>query len=620
MCGIFATLRRDGRDITAEELERGTSALEHRGPDGIGTFREGPVGLGMQRLAIVDVEGGDQPFISDDGQVALVGNGELYESVAMRAWLERRGARFRSHSDIEVALHLYLYDGIEAVARLRGMFGLAIWDGRRRELLAVRDRFGIKPILWHDDGKALHLGSENVAIRAVTGPLEFDRAALGQVLTFGYVPGSATGFEGLHELPPGHVLRAGLDGSVRIDQLVETAFDPDELADAPTLIRETRQALDSSVSHHLLSDVPVGSFLSSGIDSTALVALARKHDNLVTFSVGVEGAVDEAALAAESARALGVEHRFRQLGPSDIFDVLPDAIRHLGPLADPSAVALYHLSALAAEHVKVVLSGEGADELFGGYRIYRQPGTSRPVEVLPAGVRRRIHAAALQQPRERRGRGYALRASSGVEAWYRGNVTITSDELRAALLPDAGWKAPRPRDTLKASWDRSRHLDDVTRMQTVDLDAWLPGDILAKADRASMAHSLEVRVPFLDEEVWSVARRIPARLRLAKGTTKYVLRRSVADLIPEQVTNRRKLGFPVPVTGWLRGERGAGIESRLLEGPLGSMFDPAVVRRVVADHREGRAEHGRLVWTLLVLAVWAEEMTAQDRPSAVVSG
>lgn len=619
MCGIFATLRTDGARACEQEVRRGTRALAHRGPDGEGWRLAGPAGVGIRRLAIVDPASGHQPFVSDDERTVLVGNGELYEADALRESLRARGAIFRTRSDIEVALHVYLADGIEAVGRLRGMFALAIWDGRRGELLVARDRFGIKPAFWQHDGPTVRVASEPQALAAASGaPLALGPRTLERVLTFGYVPGPGSAFAQVRAVPPGHLLRVRLGGDVTIEPLLPTDFDPDEYASRTGLIDASRDALEDSVAHHLRSDVPVGAFLSSGVDSSALVALARRHIELPTFSIGVADTGDESELAATTAAALDVEHRRRHLGPADIFGALPEALRNLGPVADPSAIALYHLSAFAREHVPVVLSGEGADELFGGYRIYRQPGASRPVQVLPAWARRSLNASAHRSAPGRRGRGYLLRASTGVEAWYRGNVTTTDDHVRRQLLRVEGWRGFEPRGDLAHSWRRSRHLDAVTRMQTVDLDTWLPGDILAKADRVSMAHGLEVRVPFLDEHVWSVARRVPTRLRLAGGTTKYILRRAVDDLLPSAVAARPKLGFPVPVGKWLRGSWGIGVADRVNGGPLGTHFHADAVRQVVADHRDGRADHGRLVWALLTLTVWAEQTL--DRRHALTVG
>jgi asparagine synthase (glutamine-hydrolysing) len=622
MCGVYASLRIDGAPTDSAVARAATRRLRHRGPDDESVLSHGPVSLGSTRLAVVDPDGGAQPFTSSCGRYVLVGNGEFYDAAALRARFIRQGVRFRSGSDVEVALAVFREGGVAAVQQLRGMFVLCIWDATMGELVVVRDRFGIKPAFWIRDGRMVHVASEPSALAAATGGLTVAEDVARWVLLYGYVPQPSTPFEQVHALPAGHVLRASTDGTISVRRGVPVSFGEPDPSDRATLVRATRRALDASVRAHLVADVPVGAFLSSGIDSAAIVALARQHRQLPTFSVGVaDAAVDEATLAAATARALDVEHHSRHLGPDDIFAALPQVVRHLGPVADPSAVALWHLAALARESVKVVLSGEGADELFAGYRVYRQPGAARPVASLPPNLGRGLHRLAERLPTSLRGRGYLVRASQRTEDWYRGNTGGPPPALVGRLL---GTSDPGPHPTFTASWQRASDLDAVRAMQTVDLHTWLPSEILAKADHVTMAHGLEARVPFLDPAVWEVARRVPSRANLTGGTTKAVLREAAADLLPVAVVRRSKLGFPVPVGRWLRGSHGVRLAERILGSSLGPRLAAPVLLDVITQHRHGGADHGRLLWALLVLATWTDEVqgwTAARPPTlAGVSG
>jgi asparagine synthase (glutamine-hydrolysing) len=606
MCGFVAAIRFDGSD-PAPVVRALTGSLYHRGPNGEGHHDDSHVAIGFRRLSIVDPPGGDQPFWSPDGTVVLVGNGEIYNAPELRLELQRRGHEFRSLSDIEVALKLYLADGEAGFRRLRGMFALVIWDQRSGDLLVVRDPFGIKPAMYQRTHDGVMVASELPTLLAAPGASRvIDPAALGRSLTFQFVPPPATLVAGIQEVMPGHLLRVNQNGRISVERWNELTFEPQE-GTYDEQRRQIRRALEDSVRVHLRSDVPVGSLLSSGIDSTAIAALAAQHGPLPTFTVGVEGAIDELSRAKVAAAEMGLPHYGRYLGPSDIFDDLPTVVSHLGPVADPAAVALYHVAELARQHVTVVLSGEGADELFGGYRVYRQPIAARPVSGLPYAVRRHVWTKASRLPEGTKGRAYLMRGSAGPISWYRGGAQIATEEIRLELMkdPDA-WTWDGPEKVLEPSWARSRHLDPVTRMQTVDLDVWLPGDILAKADRVTMAHSLELRVPFLDPVVWQVARRLPLHSRINRRTTKWLMRQAVADLVPPSVLNRPKLGFPVPVGVWLRGERGEGLAASVLDTAVGEHLKPEVVHRLEREHRAGEADHGRLLWALHVFATWSD--------------
>ncbi|NTZ17897.1 asparagine synthase (glutamine-hydrolyzing) [Paenibacillus sp. JMULE4] len=618
MCGITGVLYFEDREPAPSMLKSMTDIIVHRGPDDVGFWTENRIGLGFRRLSIIDLSEGHQPLANEDETVWIVFNGEIYNYKYLRNTLQSRGHRFKTHSDTEVIVHLYEEYGEDCVKHLRGMFGFVIWDRRKKRLFGARDHFGIKPFYYYNDGKRFLFGSEIKSILAADG---VERAihteSLLNYLTFQYVPEPTTMFQGIYKLPPGHTVSVTFDGEMKISPYWDPMLEPNEELTLADGVEQIREALKDSVIHHMQSDVERGCFLSSGIDSTAIAAHMRRIEPIRTFSVGFEGANNETVIARQTAQALDTEHYAKIITAQDYFATLPKAVWHQDePVADPSAIALYHVAQLAREHVTVVLSGEGADELFGGYRIYREPQSLAPVERLPAGIKRLLHALARLLPEGLYGRNYLLRGTTPLEERFLGNAKIFSEDMKAEVV-----RADRemlrsyrnPLEIAKVFYDKSKHLDPVSRMQYIDMNLWMPGDILMKADKMTMAHSLELRVPFLDVELYEVSRRIPAKYRIAEGTTKYIFRKAMEGIIPDFILNRPKLGFPVPMRDWMKGPQGHVIMEQIAGSGIEDYIRIDTVRAMLKNHQNGQGDYARRIWTIYMFALWhttyVEEMT-----------
>jgi asparagine synthase (glutamine-hydrolysing) len=437
-----------------------------------------------------------------------------------------------------------------------------------------------------------------------------------QYLTFQYVPQPDTMFRGIHKLPHGHSFTIGRDGTMRIRQYWDPQFAVEDRS-MDDFIEELRERLRDSVEHHMQSDVKRGCFLSSGIDSTAIAAYMRQREPIKTFSVGFEGPNNEAIISADTALQLGTEHHAKMISERDFFDVLPAAVWHQDePVADPSAIALYHVAQLAKKHVTVVLSGEGADELFGGYRIYREPSALRALSWLPESLKMRLHNLVESMPESLYGRNYLLRATTPIERRFLGNAKIFTEEMKAELLT-GDWRKQiayrEPFELVAPFYEKTRNWDPVTRMQYIDLHFWMPGDILMKADKMTMAHSLELRVPFLDKELFELVRKIPAKYRIADGTTKAIFRRAMNGIVPENILQRPKLGFPVPLREWLKGNRADQLLETVKGSGIESYFSMQEVERLVRQHRDGQADVSRKLWVIYVFALWHDTFIASDR-------
>jgi asparagine synthase (glutamine-hydrolysing) len=619
MCGIAGIVGFDPRArVDGERLARMRDTLVHRGPDGEGTFTEGPVGLAHRRLAIVDVAGGAQPMSNEDGTVWVVCNGEIYNHADLRRRLEARGHRFRSRSDTESIVHLYEEEGERCVDRLRGMFAFALWDRQRGRLLLARDRLGIKPLYYGRTDREILFASEIKAILAA-GPLrpELDESVLPEFLATRFVAGEGTFFRGVRKLLPGRTLTWSAGGGVRQRRYWSLPLEIRE--GEPSLEEEARgvrERLEAAVRSHLMSDVPIGLFLSGGIDSSGLLALMAPmaQGPIRTFSVGfAEPGASELAYARLAAAAAGAEHREVVVTPGEFFDALPRLVWHEDePIAFPSSVPLYFVSRLARRHVKVVLTGEGADELFLGYNRYRVTAWNERLgsaydRLIPAALRGGVRRAALAMPR--RLRRYASRTflalPPGPRPRFFENFAVFPVALQRRLLARPELIAAR--DPYAEGLRRFEQAPGgiLERMSHADLQTYLV-ELLMKQDQMSMAASIESRVPFLDHEFVEHVVATPGRCKLRGLRTKAVLRQALAGLVPRPILTRRKMGFPVPVGGWLRGPFW-GIVEDLVLGPrsLGrGLFDPAAVRRLAAEHRDGIADHGDRLWLLLNLEIW----------------
>jgi asparagine synthase (glutamine-hydrolysing) len=622
MCGITGMMLFDGSVPDMHVLKRMTDVIVHRGPDDIGFWTDPGIGLGFRRLSIIDIKEGHQPLCNEDESVWITFNGEIYNYKALRSQLLEKGHVFKTHCDTEVIVHLYEEYGEECVKHLRGMFGFAIWDRNKRQLFGARDHFGIKPFYYHLSGSRFVYGSEIKSILASEGIRRSIRPeSLLNYLTFQYVPDPDTMFEGIHKLPPATTITVKPDGSYRLRKYWDPMFEPVKRS-LEEDIEELRVRLKDSVSHHMVSDVERGCFLSSGIDSTAIAAHMRQIEPIRTFSVGFEGPNNETIIAKETAAAIGTEHYSKVITEKEFFDAVPAAVWHQDePVADPSAIALYHVAELASEYVTVVLSGEGADELFGGYRIYREPQALRAFDWMPLSMKRTLHNMFSMLPAGLTGRNYLLRATTPLEERFLGNAKIYSEDMKAEVLRMGGDLLRTYKNPVQIAGDfykRTAHLDPVTRMQYIDMNLWMPGDILMKADKMTMAHSLELRVPFLDKELFELARRIQMSHKIAGGTTKYVFRRAMEGIIPDPILNRPKLGFPVPLRDWLKGPHGGRMLEEIRASGIDSYVHLGEVERMIKAHKDGVQDNSRKLWIMYVFALW-HATYMQEQPHGAVA-
>lgn len=633
MCGIAGILRFDARASVDEgTLRRMRDILRHRGPDDRGQLANGRIGLAHRRLSIIDLAGGRQPMSNAERTVWIVFNGEIYNFRVLHKHLARQGYRFVTHSDTEVILAAYETFGEDCVRYLRGMFAFAIWDNRKQKLFLARDRLGIKPLYYAVTEAELLFGSEIKAILAAGSvKARFNRVVLPEFLANRYVAGNETFFEGICKLMPGHTLTwtpaEGIRHS-RYWQLPVSTYDTDR--PLTTIAREVREHLEDAVRSHLVSDVPVGLFLSGGIDSSALAAIMARNlpDAIHSFSVGfAEHGYNELEFAQRAAQAAGARHRYVLLSGADFFGVLPRMLWHEDePIAFPSSISLYYVSRLAARDVKVVLTGEGADELFLGYNRYRvaawnnilgrpywslvprtwREDISRRVPALPKLLRRYVAHSFLAEP------------TSGIRGLFYDNFAVFPEAMQRNLLT---FREPR-RDPYADATFYFNHAPGqlLDRLSQSDLQTYLV-ELLMKQDQMSMAASLESRVPFLDHELVEYVAAMPARYKLRGWQTKAVLKAAVRDLVPAEILNRRKMGFPVPLGRWLRGAF-SGLLDELLLSPRAldrGLFDPGYVRQLVAQHRDGAWDHSDRLWLLMNLEIWQRIFLENQIPEEILN-
>ncbi|GAA0466925.1 asparagine synthetase B [Actinoplanes capillaceus] len=544
-------------------------------------------------------------------------NGEIYNYRQLRRELaDEHGCAFATEGDAEVLAAVLHTWGPAGLDRLRGMFSFAAWDDDEKMLHAGRDPFGIKPLFYAHSDAGLWIASEKKALMSVVDKRHLDLPALSYYLTLQYVPEPHTMHHGVRRLEAGERLVYRPSGEVQVHSWTLPKFQPASQvpADPDALITEIRDVLRDSVRAHLVADVPVGAFLSSGIDSTAVVALAREvKPDIQTFTVGFEATgFSEIEHAAATAEELGVRHVATMVSDQDVLDALPTIAWHLDdPVADPALIPLFFLARTTARNVTVALSGEGADELFGGYEIYREPASLEAVGRLPTRVQGGLKALSRVIPDGVKGKSFLDRATTPIEQRYFGNARIFSAAEKAVLMRQAA--APHT-DITAAVYALAEDLDDVATMQMIDMRTWLPGDILTKADRMSMAHSLELRVPFLDHRVFDVAARVPTQMKLPKGsrTTKLALRRALENVVPASVVNRRKIGFPTPTRLWLRGPIGEWAADLLDRSQAGDLLNLGVAQRLLAEHRRGDADHARKLWTVVMFCLWHDIFVTGD--------
>lgn len=600
MCGIAGFISPARADAAA--LAPMLARIAHRGPDGQGTFVEGHAALGHCRLAIIDLQGGAQPLYSEDKNFVVVFNGEIYNYRELTAELTALGHTFTTRTDTEVLLHGWEQWGRELLPRLRGMFAFALWDRRAQVLFCARDMFGIKPLYYCRcaDGTLLFASEIKAFLDHPSFEKQLNTAQLPLYLSCQYSPGRDTFFAGVQKLLPGHFLEFS-EGIVRTTRWVQPAFLPGDTPPAPD---ELESVLRQSAEAHKIADVEVAGFLSGGVDSAYLTALARPAR---TYTISyAEPKYDESFPARALARNLGLRNRVRCISPGEFWDAVPAVQYHMDePMADAAAVALYFLNREAARDVKVVLSGEGADELFGGYNIYRDSFTARWYNRLPPWLRGGLGAAASLLP-PGPGVNFLVRRGLSLEERYFGPTALLTEREKRRLLP--GYEGDGdPVCLTESSWDMTEDQDPVTRMQQVDLQLWLAGDILLKADKMSMAHSLELRVPYLDKEVFALAAALPAAAKANARMTKIALRQAAARTLPPAAAARKKLGFPVPVRDWLRQEPYTSRVRAVFSRPAaGEFFNVRLLHTMLNHHLHG-GDCWRQIWCVYSFLIWYEQ-------------
>ncbi len=620
MCGLLGlvspTEEKAGHAVNA--VANALPCQRHRGPDESDTWHGGEVVFGFNRLSIIDLEHSHQPLSwgppESPGRYTILFNGEIYNYLELRAELvEQYGARFATDGDTEVIVAAYHYLGTSMVGRLRGMFAFLVWDCERQVVFGARDPFGIKPLFYAAGPNGVAFASEKKSLLSLTTTLglgeEVDRTALQHYLVLQYVPEPESLHRSVRRIESGTSFTVAPGGRLVTERYFSPTFTSRTLetdGDADRLHNEIVDVMRDSVAKHMRADVTVGPSLSGGIDSTAIAALAKEHNpDLITFTTGFERqGYSEVDVAAESAAAIGVKHVVRTVTAQEMMESLPLIIWYLDdPVADPALVPLWFIAREARQHVKVVLSGEGADELFGGYSIYREPLSLAPFERVPGAVRKAMGRVSTAIPEGVRGKDLLRRGALSLEDRYYGNARIFRDDQLSSILSSFDPNVSHT-DVTAGAYRSSQGWDPVTRMQHVDLFTWLRGDILVKADKVTMANSLELRVPFLDNEVFRVASTIPLEQKITRETTKYALRQSLAKVVPAHVLNRRKLGFPVPIRHWLRDEMHDWARTIIHESQTEALLNKTAVLQLLEEHRSGVLDHSRRLWALLVFMIW----------------
>ena len=600
MCGIAGFIAGHGA-ANAAALAPMLARIAHRGPDGQGTFVEGPAALGHCRLAIIDLEGGAQPLYSEDKNLVVVFNGEIYNYRALTAELTALGHTFATRTDTEVLLHGWEQWGRELLPRLRGMFAFALWDRRAGVLFCARDMFGIKPLYYCRcaDGTLLFASEIKAFLDHPSFAKRLNAAQLPLYLSCQYSPGRDTFFAGVQKLLPGHFFEFS-DGIVRTTRWVQPAFLP---GDAPVSPAEIEEVLRGSAAAHKVADVEVAGFLSGGVDSAYLTALARPAR---TYTISyAEPKYDESFPARALARSLGVRNRVRRISPGEFWDAVPAVQYHMDePQSNPSSVPLYFLSQLAAEHVTVVLSGEGADEIYAGYEWYDETPLMRKYKKIPAFLRRGAAGIAKSLPYFK-GHDFIIKSSGRPEDYFIGQALVFPEKEAYSILRDKYRKGPSAHEVTKPIYDKVKDLSELEKKQYLDLNLWLPGDILLKADKMSMAHSLELRVPYLDKLVMQEAETLPASYKIDGHDTKAVLRTAANKTLPDEWAHRPKKGFPVPIRNWLREDKYYDIVKKSFTSDAAAeYFDGNALMKLLDDHKSGAANNQRKIWTAYTFLTW----------------
>ena len=607
MCGFVGCMHHETKKMNTDmdmKFKEMNTLITHRGPDDEGYYMDDYVNFGFRRLSIIDIESGHQPLSFENDRYWIIFNGEIYNYIELRRELLQKGYEFATESDTEVIIALYSDQKESMVEKLRGMFAFVIWDKVEQTLFGARDQFGIKPFFYSEQAELTYFASEKKSILlAIEGKIDSD--SLQHYLSFQYVPEPDTMTHQIRKLAPGHYFTSKPGSKMNIVRYWSPTFKPMNLSETQ-LTKEIRDVLIDSVNVHMRSDVPVGSFLSGGIDSSIIVSIAKEiNPQLKTFSVGFErDGFSEVDVAKETAHALNLENISYIIPPEEYLAELPKIIWHMDdPLADPAAIPLYFVAREARKHVKVVLSGEGADELFGGYNIYREPQSLKMFNSIPNPLNHLLERMSRILPDGVKGKNFIERGVTPLQERYIGNAKIFEESEKKLLL--SNYKSNLDYTTVtEPIYHQSKSYDAVTKMQHLDILTWLQGDILLKADKMTMAHSLELRVPFLDKEVFKVAAKIQTEQKIKNNTTKYILRKAAEGIVPDHVLNRKKLGFPVPIRHWLKDEMYDWANNLIRTSPTDYLLNKKAVFDLLQEHVSGKKDNSRKLWTILVFMIW----------------
>ena len=606
MCGFIGFVGKT--ENSKSVLDQMLSAIAHRGPDSQDMYIGEEAALGFRRLSIIDLVTGSQPIFNEDKTKVLVFNGEIYNYKKLREELVKAGHVFTTQTDSEVLIHGYEEYGPKLLGKLRGMFSFVIWDTKAKKMFGARDFFGIKPFYYSTMGEHFLFGSE------IKGFLphpnfkkELNEERLPDYLTFNSLPGNDTFFKNVFKLPPGHYFEYEND-VLTITKYFETEFHIEHDKSMDYFADEIALAFSDSVAAHEISDVEVGCFLSSGVDSSYVAKEVSRNGKARTYTIGFDDVrYDESANVKPFAKEIGVENKVKVVSAEDYFGSIGTVQYHLDePLGNPSATLLYFVSKLAAQDVKVVLSGEGADEVFGGYNIYKEPFAAAGYKKIPLGIRKTFAAIVKPLP-DFKGKNFIIRGSQNVEDWYIGNSNVFSPLERQNILKKT-YMSRLPQFYTKQWYDKVSGQDDITKMQYLDLHMWMVQEILLKADKMSMAHSLELRVPFLDVEIFKLASRIPVEYKASKENTKLALRRAAGKEINAISANRTKMAFPLPLKEWLREEKYYSLVKGYFSGDSAArFFNQSKIIFLLDEHRSAKKSNAGKIWNIFTFLVWYEE-------------
>lgn len=602
MCGFvgFTNAIDNSNKVLGEMMDK----IRHRGPDSEGRYIDECIAMGFRRLSIIDItDSGNQPIFNETKSKVLFFNGEIYNYREIRKELEEKGHKFTTNTDSETLIHGYEEFGEKLLDRLRGMFAFVIWDKEKKELFGARDFFGIKPFYYATMNGTFMFGSEIKSFLVHPAFVkELNTTALENYLTFQYSPTNETFFKNVYKLPPAHCFKYK-DGKLDIKRYWDVHFNADKKPDMDMWVDRISDTFKNSVEAHKIADVEVGSFLSSGVDSSYAASVANV-DKTFTVGFGEDEKYNEIGWAKEFSKYIGKENISKVITPEEYWDNIKKIQYHMDePLADPSCIALYFVCNTAAQYVKVVLSGEGADEIFGGYNIYKEPLGSHAYKSLPKFIRKGIGSVAEKLP-PKRGVNFLVRNGKELEERFIGNAYMFSPRDRKKLLKITT-NAPDPTAITAPFYAKVKDKDDITKMQYLDLHLWMAGDILLKADKMSMANSLELRVPFLDKEVMALAEQIPWQYRVSTENTKLAMRKAALRAAPPKTANKKKLGFPVPIRVWLREEKYYNIVKNAFTSPAAEQFfNTDMLVKLLDDHRAEKYDNSRKIWTVFIFLQW----------------